>query len=307
MLKRRDEVGAGSRVCSSRTPSAFTLVELLVVIGIIAILIGVLLPALQKARDSAVTLQCSANMRQIGVAIQMFSQSHGGRAPSRALWDNQDPNTGWDVWQDQLNNEVFKSKMVPSFTWKADAYDQNKGNLGCPSRIGANWDPSYSNRTYAMNLNVAGGPNWLSSGYYPQGAYGIVLTKGDARAHTPVSLPYFNAYYVAYCLGTKLVKVRNSSDKIMVFETEHTWEYYNWNSTGKVDLDQNVYMNTASPGLPWTADIGPEAKSNMFAFRHNKGKRSNVLFVDGHVDGVSAPPASGAPNLFGQATRWNLY
>src|SRR5215218_4894518 len=71
------------RAISTRpTIRAFTLVELLVVIGIIAILLGILLPTLSKVRQSAMTVQCASNLRQLTTCMLMYEQDHkGGLVP----------------------------------------------------------------------------------------------------------------------------------------------------------------------------------------------------------------------------------
>ena len=66
---------------SRRSHDAFTLVELLVVIGIIAVLIGVLLPALRKATMAARSVQCLSNIRQISTAAVMWSNDHASYMP----------------------------------------------------------------------------------------------------------------------------------------------------------------------------------------------------------------------------------
>jgi prepilin-type processing-associated H-X9-DG protein len=91
-----------------RRLAAFTLVELLVVIGIIAVLVAILLPALSSARRAASQVQCASNMKQLSLGLIMYIQQNKGKFPPTAV-NAGNPGTPQGWW---WANELVKQKYV---------------------------------------------------------------------------------------------------------------------------------------------------------------------------------------------------
>jgi prepilin-type N-terminal cleavage/methylation domain-containing protein len=127
----------------------FTLVELLVVIAIIALLIGLLLPAVQKAREAAARTQCLNNLKQLGLASLHYADLHGGFLPpaARTLVDGSQ-GASWAV---SILSYIEEDNFYKTWNINLNYYDQSsQARLNplsiyfCPSRRSATDPPEAS-------------------------------------------------------------------------------------------------------------------------------------------------------------------
>ena len=228
-----------------RRRTAFTLVELLVVIGIIAMLIGILLAVLGAAREAGKRVTCMSNMRQITTAFLMYAQEHKFHlpraAPEGTASGMQPKPHDWVHWN--YGRDIKQSaigKYVPGFT---------AGLLICPA------DPG-------TRLRDLGG--WNVEGMYTF-SYAMNMYVGDLNIGP---------------LGERLLtRIRNSSEKILLVEEDFSSiDDGNW--LGNVGPNMNLLSVRHDRSKRNPTILPPWSYVYVVPDRTMKG---NAAFADGHV------------------------
>ncbi len=247
-----------------RRPTGFTLVELLMVVSIVALLIALLLPAIQHAKEIARTAVCASNQRQIGVGLHAYAHENKQQGPAYQsgptsdtpspawssanswtmhLFGGQDTGGHWPYGVDRL--EIPGRRQLNPFVSEWEVYH-------CPSDNG---------EIYPDPLGMGTWFEWLGNSYrYHANWYGYSIGPHPEGRRILYGVPYDS--------------VRDPARLVMLsdLDTIYTWPYFTWYPLGP-----------HASRFFWHYPPSPNAVFSDNYFVAFEAPKCNLGFLDGHV------------------------
>jgi prepilin-type N-terminal cleavage/methylation domain-containing protein/prepilin-type processing-associated H-X9-DG protein len=295
-----------SMVPRPRTRAAFTLIELLVVIAIIAILIGLLVPAVQKVRAAAARAQCQNNLKQLGLSVHSYHDAHK-RIPPNATpngiaynWNadkNIAGNLAWS-WLARILPYIEQGPLVSQYGVGVGTMGAAQPGLAaiipvfiCPSandttNPATDW-PNIGGISMSLtNYKGCSGSNWGCNGLCNAFTTAFPVADPDP-GKSKDGLDHGNGMFYRSDGNRKLTLqgiVDGTSNTFMIGEDMHSydqhcggWPYPNYaNATCAIPLNYQDAAGTTYTDWP-----------NRYSFHSNHENGANFCFADGGVRFVS--------------------